>query len=139
MCPAPCAGGHGPQGHFRWALPTNWPALWGVRGTPGVLSANGGTRDHSVYITVVDQDQGVIRMCSRKEGDTHFCSPRAAELCRNAANTATNRYERSQMCQCQKRRGAGTREGHEYKLRQNCCSIRRNGHDTRDLIGASSR
>ena len=44
-----------------------------------MLSANGGTRHHSVYITIVDEDQGEIRMCSRKQGDTHFCSVGASK------------------------------------------------------------
>lgn len=138
MCLAPCAGGHGLQGRFRWASPTNWPALWDVRGTPGVLSANGETRHHSVYITVVDQNHGVIRMCSRKEGDTHFCSSRASELCRMQQTTLRIDMKGAECVNVRSWRGAGTRKGHEYKLRQYCCSSRRNGHDARDLTGGKS-
>ena len=37
---------------------------------------------HSTYITVVDHYQGIIRMCSRKEGDAHDCRSRASTACK---------------------------------------------------------
>ena len=47
-----------------------------------MLSAKGETRRRTAYITVVDQDQSIVRMSSRKEGDAHPCSSRASTPCR---------------------------------------------------------
>lgn len=37
---------------------------------------------YSTYITVVNHYQGIIRMCSRKEGDAHDCRSRASTACK---------------------------------------------------------
>ena len=74
MCLALGVVGHGPQGHLRGVKPTSQLALLGGQGTPDMLSAKGETRYRSAYITVVYQNQSIVWMFSREEGDAHCCN-----------------------------------------------------------------
>ena len=59
---------------------------------------------HSTYVTVIDHDQGIIRMCRRKEGDAHYCRSRASTACKRPQRSK-NLYECDQMeglCECKK-------------------------------------
>ena len=89
---------------------------------------------HSTYITVVNHYQSIIRVCSGKEGDAHDCRSRASTACKTPQRSKDACLQvrsngRCASAQCS--RGAGTREGHEYTLRKDYCSRRRNGHNSR--------
>ena len=73
MCLALHVTGHGLLGRFRWVVPTSELVLLDGEDTPDMVSVPS-RRSHdilSAYITVVDQDQGIVGMGVREEGDAH--------------------------------------------------------------------
>ena len=73
MCLALHVTGHGLLGRFRWVVPTSELVLLDGEDTPDMISVPF-RRCYDIllaYITVVDQDQGIVGMGVREEGDAH--------------------------------------------------------------------